>query len=211
MCATETEQELALQGRKNGLSRTALWDTDDSKVLLGNSERGGKMQMTARQKHVLGGNQYLAQRRRDRAQKGRRSKEEREVEVFWDWLRGVTRLFESYKQKPLTLWQNSSKGYREPSGTLVLDLFLVTGPKVRPDRFFTLSFCWDKLTFYTTFRREFDSCLPFVCDMKCIHMSTGETRNDWFSWISLLLFPTATSTHIKNTYWFLQLYSTSQG
>lgn len=43
LCATDTQQELPLQGRKQFCLRsTALWDTDDSKVLLGNSERGGE-------------------------------------------------------------------------------------------------------------------------------------------------------------------------
>lgn len=40
---TETQQEIPLQRRKQFCFRgTALWDTYDTKVLLGNSEQGGE-------------------------------------------------------------------------------------------------------------------------------------------------------------------------
>lgn len=56
------------------------------------------MQMTARQKHILGGDQYLPCSSDGDGTVHRKVEEEKEGEVFWDWLREVTRLFSSYKQ-----------------------------------------------------------------------------------------------------------------
>lgn len=96
------------------------------------------MQMTSRQKQILGGNQYLPCSSDGDGMVHRKVEDEKE-EVVWDWLREVIRLFSSYKQKMLTYWQKSGKGYQEPGSTPVLDLFLVPGPKVRAN-WFPLSF-----------------------------------------------------------------------
>lgn len=111
------------------------------------------MQMTARQKRILGGNQYLPCSSDGDGTVHRKVEDQKEEEVFWDWLREVIWLFSSYKQKTLTYWQKSDKGCQEPGGTPVLDLFLVPGPKVRAN-WFPSVLSQDKLTFYTTFRRE---------------------------------------------------------
>lgn len=72
------------------------------KCCLVTRSKEGRMQMTARQKHILGGNQYLPCSSDGDGTVHRKVEEEKEREVFWDWLREVTRLFSSCKQQPLT-------------------------------------------------------------------------------------------------------------
>lgn len=72
------------------------------KCCLVTQREEGRMQMTARQKHILGGNQYLLCSSDGDRTVHRKVEDKKEEEVLWDWLREVTRLFSSYKQKPLT-------------------------------------------------------------------------------------------------------------
>lgn len=167
------------------------------------------MQMTARQKQILGGNQYLPCSSDGDGTVHRKVEDEKEEAVFWDWFREVIRLFSSYKQT-LTYWQKSGKGYREPGGAPVLDLFLVPGPKVRAN-WFPLSFVKIYSHFTQLLGGESQNKLSFFL---CKNLKNNENLCASYWWVilaeaSLFDLPIPLKLYFYEGWWLLMAYIVS--